>query len=65
MTPPTDTAIRYYLQFKKADGTYEILGPFKRRAIAVITFKKHYLREYGTVAPPYFFGFHEGDAVVI
>jgi hypothetical protein len=56
MTTPPDTSKRFYLQFKKADGSFEIIGPYRRRAIAVIVFKKRYLLEYGVPVPSYFFG---------
>lgn len=51
--------VRYWLQFKKKDGTFEVIGPpegFTRRLTAVIQYKKRYLREYGVPCPDHYFG---------
>jgi hypothetical protein len=46
----------YYLRFKKKDGTYDVIGPFRRRVTAVSQYKKRYANEYGEPCPSYFFG---------
>lgn len=47
---------KYYVRFKKKDGTFEIIGPFARRKSAVAQYRRRHLQEYGVPLPANYFG---------
>jgi hypothetical protein len=48
----TKHPVSYYLQFKRADGTFaDPIGPFTKRRTAIRKYKKMYLEEYGCECP--------------
>lgn len=46
---------RFYVHFKRADGTFQIVGPFKSQVTATATYKRMYLAEYGVPCPAHYF----------